>query len=702
MRRTPIPSPSPSTRRPGRAGPATAAAAAGLTPLQRSMRDARRHRCVSSPRLWLVAASSACLLGTLLYWCVRVQDVASVLFKPPAGSGSSAAPYAASSSAYIFWNEHSPTNEEGGGGGGGGSSLSWSIQSLRNSFVADRQGGVGEGIKKTSKKGERSRRFRGGESALKDSDGDSGGGNGAPAGSTPLLSSSSSSTAAADSRPTIDPLQLQNPSFYGWVPETYPNPLLDPIRCSIAYLHTSATLNSAGGSEAGVDDEPQPTGEEGASSQSSSSDEDGAVANSTRTQESPAQTPPLRLCDPDWAAGQEYLQEIANALTNFSYVFGQPDWQNRLREHLYVNHVRHHGVAVVDESLLQNLPPTVEMGVAMVRKMNLPAVLRQGSFYAYEDEGTHHAVLSFAYSGTHVIRPDFGRTHIAPLVYEDDMVNDAAQIFARSLHDAWWSTARAAAFANSLQEQQQPTDAVATQPPMPPPPSHHNGILIFLSIQDRVCFISTGSELATILPWWRLDHVVASMKPDLSHREYGTAVLRAIQTICDMLQAGPPTLSDRLGDFVSRFGVVICFAVFTFCFGAWGEYRDRRKRWQYAEQRSRLTGIDRDKARHLQREYRTRSCPICLESFDYGDGAAESSASAASTPKRGALDSTFVNRSTEEEVGLLRSDSVLYLGSKLKRVDSFGIPCRGADGKPLKLLRCGHVFCERYVLRSGM
>jgi hypothetical protein len=35
-----------------------------------------------------------------------------------------------------------------------------------------------------------------------------------------------------------------------------------------------------------------------------------------------------------------------------------------------------------------------------------------------------------------------------------------------------------------------------------------------------------------------------------------------------MLQNGPPTLSDRIHDFVSRFGVVIAFAAFTFCFGA--------------------------------------------------------------------------------------------------------------------------------------
>jgi hypothetical protein len=354
------------------------------------------------------------------------------------------------------------------------------------------------------------------------------------------------------------------------------------------------------------------------------------------------------------------LQEIAIALTNFSSAFGRADWQNRLREHMYVDQVRKHGITIVEESLLQNLPQSVELAVATVRKMNLPAVLRQGSFYAYEDE--------------------------------DDMVNDAAQIFARSVHEAWWSATAKAGDPETpppdpqLEQQQQ-----LEQPPPFPPRSHHNGILIFLSIQDRVCFISTGSELAGILPWWRLDHVVASMKPDLSHREYGTAVLRAIQTICDMLEAGPPTLSDRLGDFVSRFGVVICFAVFTFCFGAWGEYRDRRKRWQYAEQRSKLSGVDRDKARQLQREYRTRSCPICLESFDFGDTDASS---ASASPLPSSVERT-AGCHTSEGDRLIRSESASNFCSKLKSVDSFGIPLRGADWKPLKILRCGHVFCER-------
>ena len=123
------------------------------------------------------------------------------------------------------------------------------------------------------------------------------------------------------------------------------------------------------------------------------------------------------------------------------------------------------------------------------------------------------------------------------------------------------------------------------------------------------------------------------------------------------MQAGPPTLSDRLHDIVSQFGVVIGFAIFTLIFGAWGEYRDRRNRWHYADKRSRLSQIDKERARLLQSHFHTTHCPICLESFE----------------------------------GVDLADNV---EEGMKRVDSFGIPANGNDGRPLKMLRYGHVFDE--------
>ena len=263
--------------------------------------------------------------------------------------------------------------------------------------------------------------------------------------------------------------------------------------------------------------------------------------------------------------------------------------------------------------------------------MNVPSVLRQGTYYTYEDE--------------------------------DDMVNDAAQIFARYLHDHWWDSQNK---------------------------NRDYAILIFLSVQDRVCFISTGAAISTVLPWWRLEHIVSSMKPDLRHRDYGNALLTAIDDLTNMLLAGPPTLQDRLHDFLARFGVVIAFAVFTFFFGAWGEYRDRRKRWQFAEARSKLNGIEKEKARLLQRDFHTTACPICLEPFDYGEDLllghhADDDDEEDFDEEHPHHDHDKNKRSDEERKPL---------ASSLKRVDSFGIPLLGNDRRKIKLLRCGHIFCE--------
>lgn len=258
-------------------------------------------------------------------------------------------------------------------------------------------------------------------------------------------------------------------------------------------------------------------------------------------------------------------------------------------------------------------------------------VLRQGSFYTYEDE--------------------------------DDMVNDAAQLFARALHNEWWKSRSAS---NSDLSQ-----SCGDSPEF--------GILIFLSINDRVCFISTGTGISSVLPWWRLEHIVGNMKPSLRIRAYGPAILSSIQDISEMLKAGPPTISDRAHDFLSRFGVVIGFAIFTFFFGIWGEYRDRRKRWLYAESQSQLTKDDKEKARKLQSQFHTKTCPICLEKFENFDKVILSSPSSPA--------------STKQENG-----------EQMKRVDSFGIPLKGNDGRPVKMLRCGHIFdetCWKLWIDSG-
>lgn len=84
----------------------------------------------------------------------------------------------------------------------------------------------------------------------------------------------------------IAPIEAEaspNPQLYGWVPDAYPNPILDPTRCGISFLP-----------EKDLRDNDR-----------------------------------LRLCDPDWVLGGIYLEEIADSLNNFTRTFYCRDNEER-------------------------------------------------------------------------------------------------------------------------------------------------------------------------------------------------------------------------------------------------------------------------------------------------------------------------------------------------------------------------------------
>ena len=165
------------------------------------------------------------------------------------------------------------------------------------------------------------------------------------------------------------------------------------------------------------------------------------------------------------------------------------------------------------------------------------------------------------------------------------MVNDAAQYFARYIHDNW----------SKYLAQERNAGETST-----------NIVLIFISTMDRICYISSGNRIGSVLPWWRLEHVVQDMKPYLQNGQIGDALYKGIDDLSKLLITGPPSFTDRVNDFFERFGVVILFTIFTFVFATWGECRDRRKRFLFAERRSRMTTAEKERARLLQVEFRSQ------------------------------------------------------------------------------------------------
>jgi len=160
------------------------------------------------------------------------------------------------------------------------------------------------------------------------------------------------------------------------------------------------------------------------------------------------------------------------------------------------------------------------------------------------------------------------------------MVNDAAQYFARYIHDNW----------SRYLAREQNSSSV-------------NIVLIFISI----CYISSGYRLATVLPWWRLEHVVQDMKQDLQKRQTEDAILIAIDDLTSLLIGGPPSFRDRV-----RFGIVILFTIFTFTFATLGECRETRRRIFFADRRSRMNSTERKNARLLQKVFRKKSVRYSL------------------------------------------------------------------------------------------
>jgi hypothetical protein len=116
-------------------------------------------------------------------------------------------------------------------------------------------------------------------------------------------------------------IKAANPQLYGWTPDMYPNPLVDPTRCGIAYLPF----------------------EKGVSKH-------------------------LKLCDPDWVLGGAYLEDIAFALNNFTDTFGQAqNWEVGVvggRRHLAANH------KPAETDLLNQLASPIQLSsMALVRKV---------------------------------------------------------------------------------------------------------------------------------------------------------------------------------------------------------------------------------------------------------------------------------------------------------------------------------------------
>lgn len=185
-----------------------------------------------------------------------------------------------------------------------------------------------------------------------------------------------------------------------------------------------------------------------------------------------------------------------------------------------------------------------------------------------------------------------------------------------------------------------------------------SGIVLLLSVKDRVAYISTSSGLSPILTQGRIDHIIEEMKPFLKDQEYAKALVNAIHFIIRYIDKGPPSFWEQY------LSIIFMVVIFGGVIGA-GKWQQKKKT-EYVKVKSHLDKIDHDKALVLMGKYECSSCPICLEDF----------------------------KSPNEESGSFEKKKGSPPTSPVSKPDdtNAGIPYIGSDGKPLQLLRCGHAF----------
>lgn len=405
----------------------------------------------------------------------------------------------------------------------------------------------------------------------------------------------------------------------GWTPSQFPDPRTEPNECNIADV-----VRSQG--------------------------------ESTEL----AKQPRLLFCDPDNVFTPAKIIKIADALRAFTAKYAQdidtnytgsspnnnstgnnhqPNEDQDKEKEALITHDISGGKSLLSETFRMDTPRLQpEIAIAVAQEMDYSDILHDFAFYTFEDE--------------------------------DDMINDAAMYFASFLHSRWFRQRDSTSYdadSNSTESRDVSTNDAAREA---------NGILIFVSVADRICYIYPGGGIAAVLPWWRLDQVVSGIREDLRNRDFFDAIIGAIADVSMMLDEGPPTTAEKAEDFFGRFGIFLLFSTATFFLALGGEYRDRRIRYEIVERVSEMDDVETQKARQMQQSFQTLSCPICLEPFGQmkeGEGASE------------------IENESESQ-------------SMMKRVDSFGIPLTGSDGEKLKILRCGHAFdasCWTCWIASG-
>lgn len=401
-----------------------------------------------------------------------------------------------------------------------------------------------------------------------------------------------------------------------WMPSTYPNPVTDPDGCGISSLANSQIIIDKNAKPLLFCD-PDHILEEGEMLEIATSLRDPPLMEVPAA--SQLSSCPGRSVSTTRRGGEQEKPLGQQATSMFKLSDINTESNARLQAtkasfRLIQDSAANDGSSSGSDNVAMKKLNYVEMqvAVAIVSKLNLQSVFLDNSWHSYQDQA--------------------------------DVFNDATQYFSRYLFEQWIASSSSQNSCSQL------------------------GILIFVSVKDLTCYIVSGAAVESVIPWWRMEYIANEIKAGLKQRQnYGKTLLGAISDLRILAEMGPPSVSDRIGDFLKRFGAVVGFSLFAFICAFGSEYGDRIRRWHIIEKRSKLNSGDKIRAMSLQEEFHCTSCPICLEEF----------------PSSNYLHSK-----------LKFKDSKITLDTNMEGTENNGesVPLFGNDGLPLKLLRCGHAF----------
>ncbi|CAB9501210.1 expressed unknown protein [Seminavis robusta] len=184
-----------------------------------------------------------------------------------------------------------------------------------------------------------------------------------------------------------------------------------------------------------------------------------------------------------------------------------------------------------------------------------------------------------------------------------------------------------------------------------------SGLLIYLAVESRQIYISRAKALKQVITDAVLHEVMDDMKPLLKSHLVGSALQLAIVELTEYAQL------EKVVD-CNESAYLLLYWSFKLSLEK-GEPRKEEAR-TYIEHT--LRGMDQDRKQALQdSRYIATSCPVCLEDF-----------LAVSAPLEVASETTPLK------------------AGKVEKQDPSG-ELVGSDGKPLKMLACGHVFDETCI-----